>query len=249
MDKSIKDFLFLSGLLMLFSVLILAIFGYIYLYSDINTYSNILLFLIAVTIIVILVFIIAMAAVLHAYRKRHVSSAFSWPVKLGLRVLLPFVTFISGILKGEKDAIRRFYVDINNILAGSYNKKYSPEKVLVVVPHCLQDSACDCKVTNDIGNCKRCGKCTIGDIARIAEEMKVEARVATGGTAARNFVNMSRPEVILSVACERDLVVGISDVGNIPVFGIVNERPNGPCRYTTVDVGVLRKRLEEIVKS
>jgi len=61
LDKSIKDFLFLSGLLMLFSVSILAIFGYIYRYSDINTYSNILLFLIAVTIIVILVFIIAMA--------------------------------------------------------------------------------------------------------------------------------------------------------------------------------------------
>lgn len=247
LDKSIRKFLILSELLILFSIFVLAAFGYIYRHSNINTYNYILLFLIALTIIITLVFVVTMLAILYTYRRKYVNAAFLWPVKAGLKILLPFVILISGVMKGSKDIIRNFYIDMNNILVKSYNRKYAPEQVLVLLPHCLQHSNCGYKITNDIGNCRRCGKCCIGEIARIAEEMGVKVKVVTGGTAARNIVSKSKPGVILSVACERDLAVGIADVGSIPVMGIVNERPNGPCYNTTVDVKVLRQRLEEIL--
>jgi len=49
------------------------------------------------------------------------------------------------------------------------------------------------------------------------------------------------------VACERDLSSGIADVGRIPVIGIVNDRPNGPCYNTNVDVDAIRNKLESII--
>jgi len=55
------------------------------------------------------------------------------------------------------------------------------------------------------------------------------------------------PKIIISVACERDLSSGIADVGRIPVIGIVNDRPNGPCYNTNVDVDAIRNKLESII--
>ena len=42
------------------------------------------------------------------------------------------------------------------------------------------------------------------------------------------------------MACYRDLSSGIQDTYPLPVFGVLNERPNGPC----LDTNVSLKRLE-----
>jgi hypothetical protein len=58
--------------------------------------------------------------------------------------------------------------------------------------------------------------------------------VATGGTIARRIVKEQRPRLIIAVACERDLASGIQDAYPLSVYGILNERPNGPCMDTTL---------------
>lgn len=67
--------------------------------------------------------------------------------------------------------------------------------------------------------------------------------VATGGTLARQIVKQIRPKAIVAVACERDLTSGIQDVFPLPVVGVLNERPFGPCFNTRVDI----KRVEAAV--
>ena len=67
--------------------------------------------------------------------------------------------------------------------------------------------------------------------------------VATGGTLARQMVKQIRPTAIVAVACERDLTSGIQDVFPLPVVGVLNERPFGPCFNTRVDI----KRVEAAV--
>jgi len=84
---------------------------------------------------------------------------------------------------------------------------------MILLPHCLQYSECEYKITNDINNCKRCGRCCIGFIADISAEKKVPAYVVTGGTAARKYCFKEGAEIIISVACERDLSSGIADGG------------------------------------
>jgi len=166
----------------------------------------------------------------------------------GMRTLLPFSIFLADIFKTKKDLLRKFYIDFNNVMVNASGRRYLPENVLILLPHCLQYSECGYKITNNTENCRRCGRCSIGEILKIAEEKGIEVCIVTGGTAARNIVKRINPELIFAVACERDLTSGIVEVGKIPVIGLINDRPNGPCYNTTVDVVILKQRLDEILE-
>ncbi|WP_459076778.1 DUF116 domain-containing protein [Herbivorax alkaliphila] len=249
MDKSLKKFLLLSGALILFFILMLAIFGLVYYSSSIFTYNIMTLLLILVIIIMIVFFIFSSLAIFYVYRNRGVKNRIILALsKAGIKVLLPLIMMLANLFNIKKDVVRNFYVNFNNIMVGILQKKYKKEDVIVLLPHCLQNSDCIFKITNDISNCKACGKCTIGDVLKITREKKVRCFVLTGGTAARNIVKKLRPKMILSVACERDLTSGIIDVGNIPVIGIINKRPNGPCYNTCVDVNIFKEKLDSIIK-
>jgi hypothetical protein len=247
LDNNIRIFRYFSLLIILTLVCAVVVFGCIYWYSTISTYNFFLLIVILLTIIIMVAFILAVVIVIHAYRKKYVSSVLLWPVRTALRIVYPFVAFITGFFKGDKDAIRRIYVEVNNIIVESHRGKYKPDEVLVLLPHCLQDSECRYKLTNDISNCHQCGKCSIGDIVNVTSPMGLQAKVVTGGTAARNIVKEYKPGIILSVACERDLASGIADVASTPVIGIFNKRPNGPCHNTMLDISVFREKLKRII--
>ena len=60
---------------------------------------------------------------------------------------------------------------------------------------------------------------------------------------ARRIVVKKRPEIIIGVACERDLTSGIQDSYPVPVFGILNQRPFGPCYDTDVDLELVENGL------
>jgi hypothetical protein len=79
----------------------------------------------------------------------------------------------------------------------------------------------------------------------LSEKYQVGLAVATGGTLARRIVVERRPHLIIAVACERDLSSGIQDSYPLPVFGVVNERPHGPCYDTMVDL----EKVEEALKT
>lgn len=248
MDKKLGRFSVFTVLLVIALMCITSMFVLIYKHAEIDVYNFILLILMMLTIIITLVLIVSATAVFYIYRKKSANKAFiAIAARAGLKLLLPILSFIAGIGGKYKDDIRSFYVDVNNILVQSENRRYPPEKVLILLPHCLQFSDCGYKITNDVSNCRRCGRCCIGDIAALADNRGVIVRVVTGGTAARNVVNKFKPEIVLSVACERDLTSGMADVKNIPVVGIVNLRPNGPCFNTCVDMHILSNKLDEIV--
>ena len=70
--------------------------------------------------------------------------------------------------------------------------------------------------------------------------------MATGGTLARQIVKKNRPQAVLAIACERDLMSGIQDVYPLPAVGVLNIRPNGPCYNTRVDIKEFKKVLRQI---
>jgi len=112
------------------------------------------------------------------------------------------------------------------------------------MPHCLQFHECKFRITGNVVHCQRCGKCDICGLAELSEKYGVGLAVATGGTLARRIVVERRPKLIIAVACERDLASGIQDSDPLPVFGITNRRPHGPCYDTEVDLA----RVEEALK-
>jgi hypothetical protein len=143
--------------------------------------------------------------------------------------------------KNKKEAYQRFVINLNNKLVKTERPKV--KKILLLLPHCLQMDECDVRLTFNVYNCKRCGRCEMKDMIQIAEDNQVALSVATGGSLARRKVSEVRPEAVVAVACENDLSSGIADVYPLPVLGIPNERPFGPCFNTSVDLEKVKEAI------
>jgi len=141
---------------------------------------------------------------------------------------------IGAFVKSKKSSLQAYIVKLNNYLVMKENKEV--KKILLLLPHCIQNSKCDIRLTFDVFRCRRCGNCKIAELISLAEKRGVCISIATGGTIARKVVKEVRPDAIVAVACERDLSSGIVDTYPIPVIGILNERPFGPCVDTTVNL-------------
>lgn len=162
-------------------------------------------------------------------------------INFSLNLLFPITIALGKLLHIPKDIIKSSYIEVNNNLVKAKNYKIKPEDILVLAPHCLQRWDCPYKITADVSNCRRCGRCDIEKLVTLTEKKGVRLAVATGGTLARKIVMDFRPKAIVAIACERDLSEGILDTNPIPVLGILNIRPEGPCVNTRVDV----KKVEE----
>ncbi len=153
-----------------------------------------------------------------------------------VNALFPFALTLGKLFGISEDAVRRSYVAANNQVAVAREIQVQPDEILVMLPQCIQWSDCKVKITNDVSNCRRCGRCVVGELVELRDKHGVHMFVATGGTLARRVVKDIRPKAIVGVACERDLVSGMRDVSGIHVIALPNERPYGPCFNTTTDV-------------
>jgi len=165
-----------------------------------------------------------------------------WVRGLTLKILYPLVTFAGVLSKKNKERCQRFVINVNNSLVRK--ERIKAGKILLLLPHCLQIDECDIRLTYNIYNCKQCGKCEIRDLIQVSEENHLTLSVATGGSLARRIVNDTRPDAVIAVACENDLSSGIVDTYPLPVLGITNDRPFGPCVNTRVDLSKVREAIK-----
>jgi hypothetical protein len=165
-----------------------------------------------------------------------------------IKFLLPVIELVGRVIGLDKDRIRQSFIAMNNSLVTSQRMKVKPDRILVLLPHCIQLSDCEIKVTGDIHKCVMCGRCSIKGLVGIAQKYAVDISVATGGTLARKVIVEKRPKLVLAVACERDLTSGIKDCYPLPVIGILNERPFGPCFNTVVDVAKIDEALGQVLQ-
>jgi uncharacterized protein len=166
-----------------------------------------------------------------------------------IRFLYPLLVFVGKIIGIGEDRIRRSFIVINNQLVLAENNKVRPEKLLMLLPHCLQNHDCSVRITGNVENCKGCGKCKIKYLVGFSEKYHIPISVATGGTLARRIVVEKRPDIIIGVACERDLTSGIQDSYPIPVYGILNMRPFGPCYDTDIDLELVEKGIATFLEN
>ncbi len=147
-----------------------------------------------------------------------------------LACFLGFITFQKRL------QIQESFLNFNNEIVLSAAKNINHTNILLLLPHCLQNSKCKIRITADINDCASCGKCDIAGLKALADKLKVKAAVATGGSLARKIIRDTMPDVIVAVACHRDLTDGVRDAWKFPIFGVLNERPNGPCFETSVSL-------------
>lgn len=160
-----------------------------------------------------------------------------------IRLLLPLMEIAGKFVGIEKSLVRRSFIKVNNEFVVACYHKVKPEKILLLLPHCIQNGECPRRLLFSLDNCVNCGKCQIGKLLELARFHGIKIAIASGGTVARRIVVECRPSFIVAVACERDLSSGIQDSYPIPVYGVLNERPKGPCRDTVAPWIGLEKAL------
>lgn len=165
-----------------------------------------------------------------------------------IRFLFPILVLVGKCVGIGVDRVRRSFIAINNQLVVAEARQVTPDKLLLLLPQCLQNHDCTVRVTGNIENCEACGRCKIKNLVALSHKYGVSTSVATGGTLARRIVKEKRPDLIIGVACERDLTSGIQDTYPIPVFGILNRRPNGPCYDTDVSLELVERGMTFFLK-
>ena len=167
---------------------------------------------------------------------------------IAIKLFLPLMIVVGRMFGINKERVRSSFIQVNNEMVAAEGRSYSPAEMLLLMPHCLQNSLCRHRLTYNIKNCKRCGECSISGLLGISEEKGVPLAIATGGTIARRIVVKNRPRLIIAVACERDLASGIQDTYPLPVYGILNERPHGPCLDTCVALDKVRQTIDRFLQ-
>lgn len=160
-----------------------------------------------------------------------------------INILFPFAVVLGHLFNIPRDKIEQSFIEVSNKLVLQHKVKVPANRIMILTPHCIQLDTCVHKITRNVENCKQCGRCSVGSMLGLAHKYGCHFAVATGGTLARQMVKQARPKAIVAVACERDLTSGIQDVFPLPVLGVLNERPFGPCFNTRVDM----KKLETAV--
>ena len=189
---------------------------------------------------------LSVGLVLHAYTGRPFLGT-SRLRGITIRLLLPVMELMGRLMRIPVSAVRRSFIKVNNELVLSSNIRCNPKQLLVLLPHCIQSSRCTHRLTYHIDNCTRCGLCPLKSVLTLRDKYGVQVAIATGGTIARRIVVQARPTLIVAVACERDLSSGIQDTHPLPVFGVINERPNGPCLDTCVNAHKLESAIRHFL--
>ena len=166
---------------------------------------------------------------------------------VAVRFFLPVMELLGRLRGVSPEDVRYSFIKVNNELLQTEPHRYAPEKILILLPHCIQRSTCDLRLSHEVNHCRRCGLCPMGGLLDLRDRYGVSLAIATGGTIARRLVVEKRPSFLLAVACDRDLSSGIQDTYPLPVFGLLNERPNGPCFDTLVSLPLVESALRRFI--
>jgi hypothetical protein len=153
---------------------------------------------------------------------------------------------LAKLLGSSADRMAHSAVRVSNAVTRATAKgSKRPGPVLVLLPRCVQRPECGQPLVEDVDSCRRCGQCPVAEILDLRDEYEgVVMQVLTGGSVVPSVVAHFEPRAVIGVACERELITGIYVVNDRPVLGVANQRPQGPCRGTTLTLDELREAVE-----
>ena len=145
--------------------------------------------------------------------------------------LLSIVTWLGRLLHISTDRLTNSFLKVHNDLLGGRPRQVSPDRMMVLAPRCLAKESN--KRLRDMRDAYGFKLATVG-----------------GGSDARAKIRELRPQVVLAIACERDLLSGFKEVNPyVPVVGFPNQRPEGPCKNTCVDLEALERTIRSHLRT
>jgi hypothetical protein len=146
------------------------------------------------------------------------------------------------------EVIDKKFVSLNNMMTRLRKKKSPPEGLLLLFPHCIQNSKCKQNIKHDLSECIRCGKCKVKDLVELSEEYGISIAVASGGRIALKRVMAKEVQGVVAIACEKELRTGLMAAMPKAIYAVPNQRPYGYCVDTDVYMDDVIKAIKFFVK-
>jgi hypothetical protein len=148
-----------------------------------------------------------------------------------INFLLGLTLKVGKILGISEDRLVNSFFKIHNLIMRFRKIRIKPQELMVLLPRCLK-------------------KDYFQSLRRLKKKYNFQMFTVGGGTQARLKIRSVMPRVIIAIACERDLLSGFIEVNpKIPVIGLSNSRPEGPCQNTEVDLGQIETAIRQLLNS
>lgn len=164
------------------------------------------------------------------------------------KFFVPFLLSTGRLCRIPLEEVQQFLILINNRLVAARPWDMADANLLVLLPHCLQQQECNQRISLDVRDCAMCGGCDFSTLRQLAEEYNLRnVFVASGGSIARELVGRYSPTAIVAVACETELITGLTSAYPVPVLAIPNLRPVGPCMNTRVPIEQVKDAIDHFI--
>ena len=143
-----------------------------------------------------------------------------------LKALLPATLRMGRLIGTSPDRLTNAFLKLHNALVHLARRQVTGDQLVVLLPRCLE-------------------KTIRMDAKQITERYGCSLHIVPGGGEARRVIREKRPRAVIAVACERDLLSGVEEVGIVlPVLALPNRRPEGPCKCTEIDLDDLESAIQ-----
>ncbi len=144
----------------------------------------------------------------------------------------------------EPENIDRLYIELKNDMHAHAFRRISPGSKIIFLPQCMRNSkTCTAKLGTMGWECAKCShhvKCRIYQIKKAAEPMGYRVVVVPGGSLVFKIINELRPRAVLGVACMKELVMAIEEIG-MPSQGVLLSKDG--CVDTDVSLDKVLSKL------
>ncbi len=118
------------------------------------------------------------------------------------------------------------------------------ERRLLLLPQCLRDThACPAKLDEFGLLCEECGRCAIGELQALAEELGYVVLVAEGSTVVSRLLESCKVDAVIGVSCLAALQKSFSRMADSAIPGLAIPLTVDGCVGTQMDVEHVREAI------
>jgi hypothetical protein len=119
--------------------------------------------------------------------------------------------------------------------------------ILLILPRCVKPRSCRCDVRVSLAACAACNECQLAPMARLCEEIGVQALVAHRSHHAFAIARSERPDLIVASACHDRLIKALRSVPEIPALLVPLTGMDRMCVNARFDALWIAERLRRVL--
>lgn len=104
----------------------------------------------------------------HVYTGRYLPGVSSVR-HVTIRLFFPLMELLAKVVRMERKRVRHSFIKVNNELVLADRPRVRPERLLLLLPHCIQRSACPHRLNHNVDLCRRCGQCPVGGLLQLRD--------------------------------------------------------------------------------